>query len=382
MLLENYDIDHQQPIPPILEFFQFARENELKVGLKEAQDAIQAAGLGLYTNQNRFKYTLRSICCGDIDDFKKFDNLFEIFWNNQGDHRKAKIITHGKLPEDDISQSSLLMMGTKHNQPEETLYEAHQITGASHQERLRETDFSKVKEIDAEIFEELALRLWSEMANRLKNKMRRLTRGKRIDFGRTIRSSISKGGWPYQLVFKDKKKEKKNFVLLLDVSGSMDKYSFFLLKFIYVIRKYFKRLEVFTFSTSLTRVTHILEKKKIDEALKEISEQVKSWSSGTRIGDCLEEFNSKYAKQVLSRSSIVLILSDGLDTGDINLLKRAVNDLNLKAKQLIWLNPLKGSTDYEPIQRGMSAALPFVDQFQSAHNLNSLLELEKILADA
>jgi len=161
----------------------------------------------------------------------------------------------------------------------------------------------------------------------------------------------------------------------------MDKYSFFLLKFIYVIRKYLKRFEVFTFSTSLTRVTHILEKGKIEEALKEISENVKSWSSGTRIGDCLEEFSSKYAKQVLSRSSIVLILSDGLDTGDIKVLKRAVSHLNLKAKQLIWLNPLKGSRDYEPIQRGMSTVLPFVDQFRSAHNLNSLLELEEILAD-
>jgi len=169
--------------------------------------------------------------------------------------------------------------------------------------------------------------------------------------------------------------------MLLDVSGSMDKYSFYLLQFIYVLRQYFERIEAFTFSTSLTRITRMLERKNLNEVLFKISNQVPSWSSGTKIGECLQEFNSKYAKEILSRSSIVVILSDGLDTGNISILSEAVRRIKMKTSRLIWLNPLKGMKGYAPVQKGMASALPFIDEFHSAHNLESLLQLEKYLKD-
>ena len=170
--------------------------------------------------------------------------------------------------------------------------------------------------------------------------------------------------------------------MLLDVSGSMDKYSHFLLHFICALRENFRQLEAFVFSTSLIRISKALRLNVLDSVLATISEQANNWSSGTRIGECLHEFNDRYGKLLLNGSPVILILSDGLDTGDPELLGREMIKLQKRARRIIWMNPLKGMKGYAPEARGMKAALPAVDDFLFAHNLESLLELENILADA
>jgi hypothetical protein len=169
--------------------------------------------------------------------------------------------------------------------------------------------------------------------------------------------------------------------MLLDVSGSMDKYSFFLLRFVFALRQNFRQLEAFIFRTKLIRISEILTYNQLDYATEILSQQVDNWSSGTKIGGCLDEFYEKYGKRILNGSPTFVILSDGLDTGDPKLLGKTLQKIQLITKRVVWLNPLKGMKNYEPIQRGMSAALPSVDDFRSAHNLNSLLELETILSN-
>lgn len=369
------------PINSILGFFDYARTSGLYVGLGEAESAVSAAELGLITNRTKLKYGLKAICCGCVEDLLKFDKLFDDYWTHLGELKKQKITIKSEYQKEDNTSGTLIMMGNKNSNDVGAKLEGKSMTGANVAERLRKTDFSKLSEIDTEFFEELAQNLWKQMSYRLKRKLNNDSKGTAINFSKTIRNSISKGGWPQQLIFKKRKKVKKRLVMLLDVSGSMDKYSFYLLKFIYVLRQYFERIEAFTFSTSLTRITRMLERKNLDEVLIKITNQVQSWSSGTKIGECLQEFNSKYAKEILSRSSIVVILSDGLDTGNISILSEAVRKIKMKTSRLIWLNPLKGMKGYAPIQKGMASALPFIDEFHSAHNLESLLQLEKYLKD-
>jgi uncharacterized protein with von Willebrand factor type A (vWA) domain len=159
----------------------------------------------------------------------------------------------------------------------------------------------------------------------------------------------------------------------------MDKYSFFLLRFLCALSAHFERIEAFLFSTHLVRISPWLNARNLDATFRELSARADNWSSGTRIGECFRSFNEEYAKRILNGHSTVIILSDGLDTGSPDLLASELKRIKLRTRQLLWLNPLKGMSGYQPVQQGMSAALPQVDVFESAHNLDSILELENFL---
>jgi uncharacterized protein with von Willebrand factor type A (vWA) domain len=278
------------------------------------------------------------------------------------------------------TNATLVMLGRGDKQEEET--DAKNVSGANEKERLKKTDLAFVKETDAEQLEAIARKLFREMAVRMRKRMKSSTKKGRINLRRTIRHSISYGGEPIELFRKSQKPKKQRLIVLLDVSGSMDKYSFYLLRFICALKEHFRQLEAFLFSTQLLRVTKALQLNRIDQILQTVSNQAEHWSGGTRIGTCLHQFNERYSKLLLNGSPIVLILSDGLDTGTPEELQKEMKYIKGKARKLIWLNPLKGMKGYAPIAKGMSAALPSIDEFRSAHNLESLLELENILQDA
>ena len=278
------------------------------------------------------------------------------------------------------TNATLVMLGRGDKQEEET--DAKNVSGANEKERLKKTDLAFVKETDAEQLETIARKLFREMAVRMRRRMKSSTKKGRINLRRTIRYSISYGGEPIELFRKSQKPKKQRLIVLLDVSGSMDKYSFYLLRFICALKEHFRQLEAFLFSTQLLRVTRALQLNRIDQILQTVSNQAEHWSGGTRIGTCLHQFNERYSKLLLNGSPIVLILSDGLDTGTPEELQKEMKYIKGKARKLIWLNPLKGMKGYAPIAKGMSAALPSIDEFRSAHNLESLLELENILQDA
>jgi uncharacterized protein with von Willebrand factor type A (vWA) domain len=236
--------------------------------------------------------------------------------------------------------------------------------------------------MDAALLEEIARKMYKQMALRLRRRMKEGRSNAQINLRRTIRRSIGYGGEPIELFRTAQQPKKQRLIVLLDVSGSMDKYSYFLLRFIYALRENFRQLEAFIFSTSLIRISKALQSNRLDVVLATVSEQADNWSSGTRIGECLNEFNDKYGKLLLNGSPVILILSDGLETGDPALLGREMIKLHKRARRIVWMNPLKGMKGYAPEARGMKAALPVIDDFSSAHNLESLLELENILADA
>lgn len=352
------------------------------LGPQDTRDAFDIAERGYCLDRKLFHYSLKAIYCKRKEHSDRFDEMFNRFWSRyyQEDleERKKAIKQIKKEPEAD----TVIFLGTKFKKPgqKKEEKEAKQTKGANENTRLRLTDFSKVEIADKERLEELAEELFHQMSMRFKRRLESANRGS-IDIRRTIRHSISKGGLMLDLAHKKKRKEKRKVVFILDVSGSMDTYSYYLLRYVMVLKKYFKELEFFTFSTHLTHVTPMLRAKKEHQILREVGKNVQSWSSGTKIGESLTEFLDTYGSKFLSQKHIVVILSDGLETGNVAQLKNAVSTIRRKCKTLIWLNPLKGMQGYQPIQKGMVNVMPHLDAFESAHNLDSLLKLEKLLMD-
>lgn len=361
----------------IVAFAQFARSHGLNIGIGETQDALMGLSGIHITKRSTFKYTLKPLFCTSPEEGQLFERLFELYWDtNPIDlDGKSKTTVQGTTKKKGVG--SLVMLGEgKNKHPTE---DGKSVSGANESQRLRRTDFSKLSDMDARTLERLANQLFREMALRLRRRLNESPRLGQINLRRTIHRSIGAGGEPLQLYYRAQKPKRQRIIVLLDVSGSMDKYSFFLLRFIFALRENFRQLEAFIFSTRLVRISEILAANNIEYATSLLSEQVDSWSSGTKIGGCLDEFYEKYGKRMLNGSPTFIILSDGLDTGDPELLGSVMQRIQLRARKVVWLNPLKNMHGYEPIQRGMKAALPSVDDFRSAHNLNSLLELENLL---
>jgi hypothetical protein len=199
-----------------------------------------------------------------------------------------------------------------------------------------------------------------------------------LDLRTTMRKNLRRGGELIELARFRPKQQKNQLILLCDVSKSMDLYSQFLIQFVYAFQQLGQRVETFVFSTSLQRITKVLRQGNYRQVLNELSETVPGWSGGTRIGASFEQFYQQYSR-LLHGHSTVLILSDGMDTGDIEMLEESMRKIGKKAERVIWLNPLAGRPGYAPEVRGMQVSLPYVDLFAPLHNVESLRALGRVL---
>jgi uncharacterized protein with von Willebrand factor type A (vWA) domain len=261
---------------------------------------------------------------------------------------------------------------------------AKAVSGATALERLRRVDFSQIPQNDLPELERAAMLLLRRMALRLSRRLKPMQPRGPVDLRRTIRRSISYGGDPVSLSRKGRKLARARLVILVDVSGSMNAYSMFLVRFAYALQKHIRRVNTFVFSTRLREITALLRVRTLSESLEALSQEAAAWSGGTwsggtKIGESLHDFNERFAARLLSPDTLVMILSDGWDTGEPEVVARELRAIQWRGRQLVWLNPLLGMKDYEPRTRGMAAALPFIDVFAPSHNLQSLLALEHCL---
>jgi uncharacterized protein len=185
---------------------------------------------------------------------------------------------------------------------------------------------------------------------------------------------------PLRLAFRRRREKPLRLIAILDVSGSMSPYSTFFVRFLRAILDKFHDADAFVFHTRLVHIEDALRERTTERAIERLALMAQGWSGGTRIGESLATFNRSYAASVLNRRSVVIIVSDGYDTGPPEQLAAELATLRRRARRLVWLNPMLGWQDYEPVARGMAAALPHVDLFAPAHNLESLAELEPYLA--
>lgn len=250
----------------------------------------------------------------------------------------------------------------------------------SQSEQLRQKDFAH---FTADELEEARLVI-SQLRYRMSHRPTRRWApgdGRRIDARRTLRATLRSGGEMPALLRKSRKQKQRPLVILCDISGSMDRYSRLLIQFVHTLSLGLKEVETFVFGTRLTRITRLLRHKDIDEAVDQVGAVILDWGGGTRIGDAIKAFNFQWGRRVLGRGAIVLLISDGWDRGDPGLLGNEIARLQRTSYRLIWLNPLLGMPGYEPLTRGLQAALPFVDDFLPVHNLQALEQLADSLGE-
>ena len=259
------------------------------------------------------------------------------------------------------------------------LLEGDRSRAYSYAEGLYQKDFARLTESELERARELTNREAWDLGRRLTRRMRTGRGSGVFDPARTLRTSLRRGGELLSLKTRERRTKRRDLVLLCDISGSMDRYSRLLLQFVHTVRSAVGNVEAFVFGTRLTRITRQLRHRQIQDALDEVAASVPDWAGGTRIGESLHTFNHRWARRVLARGAIVIIISDGWDRGDIDLLAAEMRRLQRSAYRLIWLNPLLGSAGYRPHTIGMKAALPYVDNFLPAHNLKSLVQLAALL---
>jgi uncharacterized protein with von Willebrand factor type A (vWA) domain len=363
----------------VVEYCRLLRANGVRATTSETLDAMEALGNVDLLDPQDFRLALRTTLATSVEDLEIFDRLFESYWRSGS----SGIDEPGEDQEvDDKNRngtSSPNKRMLRHLQPEEDQVEAgeHQEASYSPLESLREKDFSTFQPDDTAAFARVVAQIGRRLATRQSSRTHRSRRGSVVDLRRTLRRNLSYGGTILQLEHERRKILKPRLVLLCDVSRSMDEYARFLLHFVYAFQNAFSHVEVFVFGTQLTRVSGYLRTSDILSAIERISRRVPDWSGGTRIGESIQTFNGTFAPSLLDRRTVTIILSDGLDTGDTEVLEKAIRALRRRTRRFVWLNPLLSNPDYRPLARGMNAVLPYVDALAPAHNLASLQRLEQ-----
>jgi uncharacterized protein with von Willebrand factor type A (vWA) domain len=359
----------------VVTFGRVLREVGIEVGPGRVADAVTGLGAVDLTRQEDVYFTLRQTLVSRHDELELFDRAF-VAWFLRGPI--APLVREKQLRQhvERVAGGSLVPVD---DEDEPGADGAPLELGASAHELLREKDFA---EMSAEEFERARRLLAAVARTRPRRTSRRRTadpRGDRLDMRRLVRRSLRCGGDPVDQAWKARKTVPRKLVVLCDVSGSMDAYARALLLFLHALVGTGHGVEAFGFGTRLTRVTPDLAMRDPEAALAKATAIAVDWGSGTRIGASLKEFNDLYGRRALSRGAIVVVVSDGWEREDNELVAREMAKLARAAYAVVWVNPLKGDPDYQPLAGGMRAALPFVDRFLPGHNIASLEELAGVL---
>ena len=373
-------------------FLKTLRDNGFAVGLAEGRDAATLMASGYVGKPGLLRSALKHLFSARKSDWDKFDGLFDAFW--LGKRVRSRSVTSGAAKaanspslknlkdngEISGSQSTTDQAPSSDGAPEGRGGEGR-MEGASRAENLAEVDFRKLADPE-QIAQahEAAARLAKVMRTRLTRRDLARRRGYRLDLRRTIHRNISHGGVPISLVKRQRKDKPLRLVVLLDASGSMSMYTGVFLRFVHGVLDEFREAEAFLFHTRLAHVSGAMKERDAARALDRLSILAQGAGGGTRIGESLATFNRHHAARVIHSRTCVMIVSDGYETGDANLLGREMAALAKRCRRIIWLNPMMGWQGYTPVAAGIRAALPHVDLYAPANTLKSLAALEPYLA--
>lgn len=365
----------------IIGFTRLARDNGFQVGIHEGLDAVRIAALGNVMDRHGLRWGLRTLLCGRRSDWRRYDELFDAYWRGSVAGGRSELTGSsgraGKTATPGPRHEGLALPGGTTASGDETADGGARRGGASEQVSMARTDFRHFTDAGAlHRLEDLVERLARRMLRRVARRRRLARRGSRLSLRHTLRKSLRYGGAPFELVFRARQWRLPRLVLLLDVSGSMNLYSMLFLRFARALVEVFHDIEVFVFHTDLVRVTDALRQRDDRRRAESLALISTGWSGGTRIGAALDEFYTRFGGRLLTRRTIAVVMSDGLDTGPPDQLAQALARVRQRLRRVVWLNPLKGRDGYAPAAAGMQAALPHVDVFASAHNLESLTALE------
>ena len=366
----------------VVGFVALLRRNSLPITPLQTLDAVRALDHLDVGDRDELARGLRVVFVTRPEEAAVFDRCFEAFWRARSEaDAVAEALAGPGMPEhgqepglesQGARRERLALEGWGEEGQEEETGEPLGVPAASELEAIATRDFSTFSADQLDELLRITVQIARRLARRVSRRRRPVRRRGRVDLRRTLRANLTRGEI-IELRYRQRKRKKVRLVLLCDVSGSMDLYSRFLLQFLFALQHVFSRVETFTFSVRLTHVSDVLRARSYREVLRRLQE-VRDWSGGTKIGESLAEFN-RYWPHLVDRRTIVIVLSDGWDTGDPEVLATELLRIKRRAGRVIWLNPLLGNPSYEPLTRGMAAALPLVDHFAAAHNLAALRDL-------
>jgi uncharacterized protein len=359
----------------VVTFGRVLREAGLEVGPGRISDALAGLDRVDIGKRDDVYWTLRTTLVSRADDIESFDRAFAAWFLRSPSPAPLR---HPK-PQERRSRLRQRTTRTDATAGDERAEEPRSV-GWSVEEVLREKDFAAMT---AEEFAAAARAMRELAAARPLRRSRRLRphpRGRNVDLRRLARRSLARGGDPIEQTFRRRVEVPRKLVVLCDVSGSMEAYTRALLLFLHAVVGSGRAVEVFAFGTRLTRLTDEFRTRDPERALEAATGRVVDWAGGTRIGASLKTFNDLWGRRALTRGAAVVVVSDGWEREDVDLIGHEMARLHRAAYAIVWVNPLKGSPDYQPLAGGMRAALPYVDRFLSGHNLASLEQLADVLA--
>jgi uncharacterized protein with von Willebrand factor type A (vWA) domain len=363
-------------------FSEALRGRNVPVSLREEIDAARALELIDIGDIDEVYTALRATLRIGPRDATIFNLLFDLMWRRSGGSRGPDPPPDPKARKDPASFQirrgiEALAGALDEEEPE---HERGDHAGYSPHALLRQKSFDECTDEDLVAMQRLLDRIAAQLATRRTRRLVPSAKGRIVDLRRSFRGALGTGGELAELAHRRRAVELPHIVLLCDTSGSMDAYSRFLLTFMFSLRRIARQCEAFAFNTRLTRLTPWIAPGNVLRTLERLASRVEDWSGGTRIGACLMEFVEHYMDAFVRSDTVVVILSDGLDRGDTELLQAAMAQIRRRARRVIWLNPLMGDPRYRPEAKGMKAALEYIDHLVPAHNLESLEALLPLLA--
>src|ERR1700728_4489191 len=373
-------------------FARTLRDNGFRVGLAETSDALAVLTSAAAARPASLMPALRALFCATHSDWERFDEIFDAFWRGEGmrqrqtlkgmrsgAHAPGRRLTEASVPQEALGLPD--RTERRSDSEREAADGRGRREGASRTELLSATDLRHIVDPDEiAATHALAARLARTMHARLVRREQVRRHGRRLDLRRTLHRHISHGGAPIELAWRRRKIKPLRLVVLLDASGSMSLYTAFFVRFLHGVVDSFREAEAFVFHTRLAHVSPSLRDRDVTRAVDKLALMAQGIGGGTRIGESLATFNRWHARRVINSRTAVMIVSDGYDTGTPDRLGEEMRRLRRRCRKIIWLNPLIGWRDYSPQARGMQAALPYVDLFAPAHNLESLAAIEPYLA--
>ena len=374
----------------VMHYARLLRAAGLPIGTGQVLDAVRALeAIGLSSRTDVY-WALHSVFISRHEQTTLFDSAFHLFWRNVDLLRKAMAMSLPQTPAE-IRQTQ--------EQTPRRLAEA--LLGASKAEREGETEglendralsFSPGEVLQKKDFEQMSQAELAEVRQALRRirfsakpvatrRRRPALRGRTIDLRQSLRASLKGGGAIIDLKRKAKAVRLPALVVLCDISGSMSRYSRLFLHFMHGVTNDRDRVHALVFGTRLTNISRYLRDADVDRALDKVSTAVEDWAGGTRIGQCLHEFNRLWSRRTLSQGAIVLLVTDGLDRDAGQGLAQEMERLHRSCRRLIWLNPLLRFQGFEPKSLGIRAILPYVDEFRPVHNLESFRDLADALSE-
>lgn len=363
-------------------FTRELRAAGIPISLGQVQDFLRALELVQIGDREQVFHAARAMLIGRHEHLRLFEALFNRFFTRaraleatpQTMPRAPRHKTHEK-PFDITTY-----MAYKARLFDEEVDVGEKSETYSAAEVLQHKDFSLLTPDELDTLKQVMQSMDWRISRRLTRRRMLDRRGDMLHLRKVIARAARLGGIPAQLAWQTRKEKPRPVVLIADISGSMEKYSRVLLLFFHCVTQRMLGVQSFVFGTRLSCITPQLKLKNIDVAIDQAGHDVADWAGGTRIGDSLAEFNRRWAKRVLHRGALCIIVSDGWERGDVLKLRREMRYLQHRCHRLIWLNPLVGQQSYQPRVDGMAAALPFIDDFLPVHNLESLIDLNRRLA--